>query len=209
MFTGIITNLGTLEATQKKGALACSWLIQPRPAFGDAYVLGESISISGTCLTVTGVEGDSFWVDISEETLACTCLGSKKSGDCLNLERALKVGDRMGGHFVTGHVDCVGSVVKLEKKDDFVEASLRLPLRAKPFLAPKGSLSVDGVSLTVNQVEVDPQGVTVFMMWIPHTLEKTTFHTLLPGGHVNIEFDIVARYIAQNLESYGFHKKSN
>ena len=202
MFTGIVTALGTIrEATQKgdlHAVIACPW----DPA---AIAIGASIACSGTCLTVVqrgGTPGDAwFAVDISGETLARTVPGRWQAGGRLNLEPALRLGDELGGHIVTGHVDGVGEVVGICPQGDSLKVGIAAPAALAPYLAPKGSITVDGVSLTVNEVADQPDGTCHFALnLIPHTAEVTTLGSLEPGSKVNLEIDVLARYL-QRMQS--------
>jgi len=197
MFTGIVTAIGTIrEATQKgdlRAVIACPW----DPATID---IGASIACSGTCLTVVergGTTGDAwFAVDISGETLARTVPGRWVEGGRLNLEPALRLGDELGGHIVTGHVDGVGEVVGVCPEGDSRRVGISAPAALAPYLAPKGSITVDGVSLTVNEVADQPDGTCHFALnIIPHTAEVTTLGDLRPGSKVNLEIDVLARYL--------------
>ena len=195
MFTGIIEQRGRIKSITSRGP-TLSWVIEAQPAFEDTLVLGESIAIAGVCLTVTDFSNSTFSVDISQETLERTCLGEKKVGEELNLERSLRLGDRMGGHFVSGHVDCVGVVHRWDQQDGFVLAEISLPKHAESLCVEKGSVTVDGVSLTINKAH-DHQGqnLAIELCLIPHTLEQTTLKMLRPQSRVNIEYDLIARYV--------------
>jgi riboflavin synthase len=203
MFTGIVTAIGTIREATKKGDLhaviACPW----DPA---GIAIGASIACSGTCLTVVergGSAGDAwFAVDISGETLARTVPGRWVAGGRLNLEPALRLGDELGGHIVTGHVDGVGEIVGICPEGDSRRVGIAAPSALAPYLAPKGSITVDGVSLTVNDVADQADGTCHFALnLIPHTAEVTTLGDLAPGAKVNLEIDVLARYLQrmQNL----------
>lgn len=196
MFTGIVTDIGTVEAVDAQGDLR----VRISTRYDTATVdLGASISCSGVCLTVVDKGAGWFAVDVSGETVSRTAKGQWTAGRRLNLERALRLGDELGGHIVTGHVDGVGRVT------DSVEigGSHRIAIAAgrdlAPFIAPKGSITVDGVSLTVNEVS-DADGVTFGVNIIPHTAAVTTFGSLKPGQQVNLEIDVLARYL-QRMEA--------
>jgi len=202
MFTGIVTAIGTIrEATQKgdlHAVIGCPW----DPA---GIAIGASIACSGTCLTVVergGTAGDAwFAVDISAESVACTVPGRWVVGGRLNLEPALRLGDELGGHIVTGHVDGVGEVVGVCPEGDSRRIGIAAPASLAPYLAPKGSITVDGVSLTVNDVADQPDGTCHFSLnLIPHTAEVTTSGDLGPGSKVNLEIDVLARYL-QRMQS--------
>jgi len=203
MFTGIVTAIGTIrEATQSgdlHAVISCPW----DPA---GIAIGASIACSGTCLTVVargGAPGDAwFAVDISGETLARTVPGRWVAGGRLNLEPALRLGDELGGHIVTGHVDGVGEVVGVCPEGDSHRVGIAAPAALAPYLAAKGSITVDGVSLTVNEVADQADGTCHFALnIIPHTAQVTTLGDLAPGSRVNLEIDVLARYLQrmQNL----------
>ncbi len=200
MFTGIVTALGTVREVQPIGGghdlrlvigTAPSFLSEPAPA-----ALGASIACSGVCLTVVHLAADAFSVDCSAETVSKTTLGAWKQGARINLERALRMGDELGGHLVAGHVDGVATVVSATPENASVRWRFRLPEALARYVAPKGSVAIDGVSLTVNEVDGEVFGVNI----IPHTASVTTFGTLQPGDRVNIEVDMMARYVARLRE---------
>lgn len=197
MFTGIVTAIGIIRETRQAGDLRAVIACPFDPA---GIAMGASIACSGTCLTVVekgGVAGDAwFAVDISGETVACTVPGRWREGGTLNLEPALKLGDELGGHIVTGHVDGVGTVSDIRPEGDSRRIAFAIPADLAPYLAPKGSVTVDGVSLTVNDVADQPDGSCRFSVnIIPHTAEVTTLGALGPGDRVNIEIDVLARYL--------------
>jgi riboflavin synthase len=203
MFTGIVTALGTVREVQPIGGghdlrlvigTSPEFLARPTPA-----VLGASIACSGVCLTVVELAADAFAVDCSAETVARTTVGGWKPGTRVNLERALRLGDELGGHFVAGHVDGVGEVVSATPENASVRWRFRVAPAIARFIAPKGSVAIDGVSLTVNEVDGEVFGVNI----IPHTASVTTFGTLQPGDRVNIEVDMMARYVARLREYQG------
>ncbi|CAO1649437.1 riboflavin synthase [Parasphingorhabdus sp. NYA22] len=194
MFTGIVSDIGTIESIDQRGDLRvkikCGYDM-------DGVDMGASIACSGVCLTVVDKGADWFAVDVSGETLSCTAEGQFTAGRRLNLERALKVGDELGGHIVTGHVDGVGEVMSSIIAGDSREVVIRVSKELAPFVAAKGSITVDGVSLTVNAVS-DEDGVTLFTLnIIPHTAQVTTLGDLQSGRVVNLEIDILARYLAR------------
>ena len=200
MFTGIVTALGTVREVQPIGGghdlrlvigTAPAFLSEPAPA-----ALGASIACSGVCLTVVHLAADAFSVDCSAETVSKTTLGTWKQGARINLERALRMGDELGGHLVAGHVDGMGEVVSATPENASVRWRFRVLATIAPFVAPKGSVAIDGVSLTVNEVDAEVFGVNI----IPHTASVTTFGTLQPGDKVNIEVDMMARYVARLRE---------
>ena len=197
MFTGIITDVGRILAAEQRGDL--------RLRIGCRYDmstvdLGASIACSGTCLTVVDKGDDWFAVDLSAETLGRTAAGLWAEGGRLNLERALRLGDELGGHIVTGHVDGVGTVEAVAPIGD----SLRIAVIAGPeiesYIAPKGSVALDGVSLTVNDVETLSEGVRFSINIIPHTAAETTFSEVAAGRELNVEIDVLARYIGRMME---------
>jgi riboflavin synthase len=193
MFTGIVTDIGTITKAEQRGDLRL--VIQC--GYDMASVdMGASIACSGCCLTVVDKGADWFAVDASAETVAKTAPGLWTEGSRLNLERALKVGDELGGHIVTGHVDGVGEVVSVEPVGDSHRVEIRAPAALAPYIAEKGSSTVDGVSLTVNDVADDADGSARFTLnIIPHTWEVTTFADLKAGRGVNLEIDVLARYL--------------
>ena len=197
MFTGIVTALGQIREARQAGDLTaiitCPW----DPA---TIAIGASIACSGTCLTVVergGVAGDAwFTVNISGETVACTVPGRWAVGQSLNLEPALRLGDELGGHIVTGHVDGVGTVVGVCPAGDSLRVGISAPASLAPYIAAKGSVTVDGVSLTVNEVADQPDGTCHFALnLIPHTAAVTTLGQLVAGSGVNLEIDVLARYL--------------
>jgi riboflavin synthase len=197
MFTGIVTDLGTVrEVLPIGGANDMRLVIGTSPAFladPAPAALGASIACSGVCLTAVELGGDWFAADASAETLSKTTLGALRAGSRLNLERSLRLGDELGGHLVSGHVDGVAEVLAAVPENASVRWRFRLPPGLTRFVAAKGSIAVDGVSLTVNEVAGDEFGVNI----IPHTAAVTTFGTLQPGARVNIEIDTLARYVAR------------
>ncbi len=194
MFTGIVSDIGTISSLDQRGDLR----VQIQCGYDmDGVEMGASIACSGVCLTVVDKGPDWFAVDISSETLSCTAQGLFAAGRRLNLERALKVGDELGGHIVTGHVDGVGEVVSSKPAGDSREVIVRVSKDLAPFVAAKGSITVDGVSLTVNAVADDEAGALFTLNIIPHTAQVTTLGELEPGRPVNLEIDILARYLAR------------
>ncbi|HKM60929.1 MAG TPA: riboflavin synthase [Acidisphaera sp.] len=198
MFTGLISALGTIRAIRPIGqdrdmrlTIAAPW---PDVA---AIPVGASIACSGCCLTTVAVGADTFDVEVSAETLARTTLGRWREGTRVNLERSLRLGDELGGHLVSGHVDGVGEAVSVAPENGSHRWVFRVPVDLARFIAVKGSIAVDGVSLTVNEVGRDSFGVNI----IPHTAEVTGFSVLRPGDAVNIEIDMLARYVARLAET--------
>lgn len=190
MFTGIIQAVGTLVAREAQGAGARVRIDAGTLDLADV-ALGDSIAVCGVCLTVIARDGGCWSADVSAETLARTTLGRLAPGARLNLEKALRLCDRLGGHLVSGHVDGVGEVVRIEAEAGGAQRwSFAAPRALMRYVAVKGSICVDGTSLTVNSVAADGFGVTL----IPHTLAATRFATLAPGAAVNLEVDLMARY---------------
>ena len=202
MFTGIVSDIGRIARIEPRGDTR----VRIATAYDTATVdLGASIACSGVCLTVVDKgrdeAGDWFAVDISGETGARTAPGQWHEGRALNLERAMKLGDELGGHIVTGHVDGVATVLTVEKTGDSHRIGLRVDAALAPFLAVKGSITIDGVSLTVNEVADQDASTHFWVNLIPHTWSVTTLGALAPGQAVNIEIDVLARYL-QRMEHY-------
>ena len=203
MFTGIITDIGTIRSREDRGDTR---LVIDTAYDVDSIDIGASIACSGACLTVVekgvdeGSNGPGGWfaIDASGETLARTAPGMWDQGRRLNLERALKIGDELGGHIVTGHVDDIGRIVSVVPAGDSVTVTVAAPAALAVHIAPKGSITVDGVSLTVNEVTDQPDGEAYFTLnIIPHTQEMTTLNEASAGRPVNLEIDILARYLAR------------
>ena len=190
MFTGLVQALGTVRAvTDGHGGRR---LRVAEPALAPKLELGESVAVNGACLTVVAREADAFDFEAGPETLAKTALGQLAAGDRVNLERALRVGDLLGGHFVTGHVDCVGQLLEEAVTGDWLTIWFGFPAgEFDALLVGKGSIAVDGVSLTV----VDARGDRFSVMLIPHTREHTTLGSKKPGAAVNLEFDLIAKHV--------------
>ena len=198
MFTGIITDIGRIEAVEARGDLrariACGYDM-------DTVDLGASIACSGVCLTVVDKGDDWFGVDVSAETQGRTAPGLWSEGRGLNLERPLRVGDELGGHIVTGHVDGIGEVAAADPDGDSLRLGIVAGAELAPYVAPKGSIALDGVSLTVNQLETLTGGGIAFSVnIIPHSAARTTFGTVKAGDRLNIEIDILARYLGRMLD---------
>lgn len=197
MFTGIITAQGQVaEVTPIGGGQDMRLVIATPEGWLERAALGASIACSGCCLTVIARDERRFTVEVSAETLGKTTLGQWRQGGTINLERALKMGDEMGGHVVSGHVDGVGEVVSATPENGSLRLVVKLPEALARFVAPKGSVTIEGVSLTVNDVEGSRFGVNL----IPHTAQVTTLGGLRPGAPVNIEIDMLARYVARLRE---------
>ena len=197
MFTGIITDVGRVAAVEQRGDLrlriACGYDMA-------GVDLGASIACSGVCLTVVDKGPDWFAVDVSAETLSRTAPGVWTQGAKLNLERSLRVGDELGGHIVTGHVDGVGEVESVAEVGGSTRVAIIAPPEVEQYIAAKGSVALDGVSLTVNEVEPLSEGVRFAINIIPHTAQQTSFSELASGRRVNIEIDILARYLGRMME---------
>jgi riboflavin synthase len=202
MFTGIITAVGQIKSTQEKGD-GLHLVVEVPAGYLDDVVLGDSIAIQGACMTATQFEGNTFTLDISRESLSKT-VGLDQTGP-VNLEKALRLNDRLGGHLVSGHVDGVGKVSHFSQvaSDAYGSWLLRIeaPKALAPYLAYKGSIVVNGVSLTVNKAEDTATSCLVDINIIPHTLENTTLGKLKQGNLVNLEIDLIARYVARMLET--------
>ncbi len=197
MFTGIITDIGTVRSAEPRGDLRLTIACGYDMATVD---LGASIACSGVCLTVVDKGEDWFAVDVSAETQARTPADLWKAGARLNLERALRLGDELGGHLVTGHVDAVAEVVGSCPEGDSTRVGIRVPRALGAMIAPKGSITLDGVSLTVNDLRDTEDGSTDFSVnIIPHTAQQTTLGELKAGGQLNVEVDVLARYIDRML----------
>lgn len=197
MFTGIIEDVGTLSSFARTGTGAKAVIATRLADEPGGMALGDSVAVEGCCLTVTRFGGGTFDADLSAETLARTTLGSLAAGARVNLERALAAGARMGGHIVQGHVDGAGSIASIRKDGDMRVISFRADAALRPYLAEKGSVAVDGVSLTVNEVTADGFAVTL----VPFTLSHTTLGDKREGSPVNLEADVVAKYVLRGLEA--------
>jgi riboflavin synthase len=191
VFTGLVAEVGTLRAVERSAAgatleVACTF---------SALELGESIAVDGACLTVTRILEGGFRCDASAETLAKTTLTGAAPGQRVHLERALRLGDRLGGHLVTGHVDGVGALVAREPVGEAAKLTFEVPERLASFLAPKGSVTVDGVSLTINGAS----GPRFDVVLVPYTQQATHLGAAVPGKRVNLEVDVLAKYVARLL----------
>ena len=196
MFTGIIKAKGTVSALEQRGGDVRLSINSDGLPFSD-FELGESIAVNGVCLTAVALRDDGFDTDVSTETLQVTVLGGLAAGSRVNLEPSLALGERLGGHLVSGHVDCVGQVVKRETDARSVRFGFEIPREYGRYIARKGSVTVDGVSLTVNAVSAAGFEVNI----IPHTAEQTLFGDYRVGSRVNIEVDLLARYIERLLSA--------
>lgn len=199
MFTGIVTDVGTVRSADQRGDL--------RLTIGTSYDLagvdlGASIACSGVCLTVVDKGADWFAVDVSGETISKTAADHWRVGARINLERALRLGDELGGHIVTGHVDAVADVIELHPEGDSTRFRVRIDKRLAPMIAAKGSITLDGVSLTVNEVRDDAGGGCEFdINIIPHTASHTSLGQLTPGQQLNVEVDVLARYLDRMIQA--------
>jgi riboflavin synthase len=203
MFTGIIEDVGEVERIERLRGIT---RLQLKTNISPSQLrVGESISVDGVCLTITRILGRSFQVELSTETRERTTLGSIRPGQKVNLERALRLEDRIGGHFVQGHVDGIGTVIRKERDGDQTIFHIKVPEEIASFIVPKGSVAVDGISLTVNSISRSVFSVTI----IPHTARSTTIDQKGPGSRVNIESDIIGRYIENLLKGGKIDKGNN
>ena len=193
MFTGIIRDVGRVKSLRRRGDTAHLEVLAP--GLGPELRSGDSVSVNGACLTVTGRDGKGFQADLSRETLERSNLGNLNSGDSINLELPLLPTARLGGHFVQGHVDAVAQVVRIEKQQAFALFRFSLPAGMRAYVVEKGSIAVDGISLTVSGLGEDFFEVAI----IPHTLEHTNLSRRNPGDRVNLECDILAKYVEASL----------
>jgi len=197
MFTGIVQAMGAIVRVEARGG-DTRLVIDTRALDTSDVAIGDSICVSGVCLTAVAIDAAGFAADVSAETLSCTVFATLKSGDCVNLEKSLRLADRLGGHLVSGHVDGVGRVAAIEPDARSQRWSFEVPAELSRYIAAKGSICIDGVSLTVNEVDANRFGVNL----IPHTIGATTFQYKRVGDSVNIEVDLIARYV-ERLHSSG------
>jgi len=195
MFTGIILHSATIDVleTLEDGAR-----LRLRTTFEEPFVRGESLAVNGVCLTVLPQDDGSLLTDVSKETLSKTTLGALTKGARVNVERALTLADRLGGHIVQGHVDCVGTLVSIATEGDFAVYRWSFPREFADLVVSKGSIAVDGISLTI----VDPDGSTFGAALIPETLRRTTLGAARAGDRVNLEFDMMAKYVRNLVAPY-------
>jgi riboflavin synthase len=193
MFTGLIESVGVIRELRRAAGSAI--LTITAPFADDSYLRGESIAVNGACLTVVAFGGGSFQADVSPETLACTTLAVIKAGERVNLERALRLGDRFGGHIVSGHIDTVATLTDRRNDGSAQRLTFALDASFNRFLVEKGSVAIDGISLTVNSVAADTFSVAI----IPHTLHNTTLAAMKIGQRVNIETDLIGKYVLRLL----------
>ena len=198
MFTGIVTDVGTVRKAEQRGDLR----LEIATGYDLAMVdLGASIACSGVCLTVVDKGEDWFAVDVSAETVSRTAADHWREGANLNLERSLRMGDELGGHIVTGHVDAVALVETTAAEGDSLRLALSAPRSLGPMVAQKGSIALDGVSLTVNEVADDGDSTRFSVNIIPHTADETTLGKVAQGQQLNVEVDVIARYLERMLEA--------
>jgi len=199
MFTGIVTDVGTVRKAEQRGDLR----LEIATGYDVATIdLGASICCSGVCLTVVDKGADWFAVDVSAESISRTAAGLWQQGARLNLERALRLGDELGGHLVTGHVDGVGTVFDASPEGDSLRLAIAAPTDLGPFIATKGSITIDGVSLTVNDVRDADDGTTHFSVnIIPHTAQHSTLGAVEQGRELNLEIDVLARYLKRMADA--------
>jgi riboflavin synthase len=198
MFTGIIKAKGTIKAMDKRGGDVRLSVRSDGLPWSD-YEVGESIAVNGVCLTAVALHEDGFDTDVSVETLDVTALGGLSTGSAVNLEPAISLGERLGGHLVSGHVDCTGQVVSREADARSIRLSIEIPKEYARYVAKKGSVCVDGVSLTVNEVSDNTFDLNI----IPHTSEVTIIDDYAAGTVVNVEVDLLARYLERLLDKDG------
>ncbi len=201
MFTGLVEEVGTIESIDTRGE--ARQLVISALTIMEQMRTGDSISIDGVCLTVTAIANSSFHVEAVSETLSRSTLGDKKPGEHVNLERAMQASSRFGGHFVQGHVDGVGNVVAVNRLQTGVELSIRLPEHLLTYIVEKGSIAINGLSLTVAELENDVLKVAI----IPHTLKITTIGQLKARDRVNVEVDILAKYVQRLLHPFQFNQR--
>lgn len=193
MFTGIVEDKGRVVRLERQGQVNRMTLEVPMGL--TELSLGDSINVNGVCLTIVEKKGQMITVDISSETLQRTNLSKMREGDEVNLERALRLADRLGGHFVTGHVDGVGAIIEKRNEGDFLHIRIRTPQSVMKYIVQKGSIAIDGISLTVNECQGDEIRITV----IPFTLQRTTLLEKRVGERVNVETDILGKYVESLL----------
>ena len=191
MFTGLISSLGVVEAITKGNEYA-KLTIKDAKICGQISI-GDSVSVNGTCLSVTAFDNQQFSVDVMVQTLKLTAIGSLTKGDLVNLELATKAGEPLGGHIVQGHVDCIGKVAEIKPAEKWLALTVTIPEEKMRYVVPQGSIAIDGVSLTVGEIDDEKNTITVWL--IPQTLELTNLGKKSPADLVNIEVDILAKYV--------------
>jgi riboflavin synthase len=194
MFTGIIETIGTVTEISRRGSYR-RLILRPVKRFSD-LVLGESIAVDGCCLTVAAIDQDKFTVEASRESVGRTIIENYRVGSRVNLERALRLESRLGGHIISGHVDCVGVIEKIKREGDNLELFVGFPERFAELAVNKGSIAINGISLTINGIEGNNLSVNL----IPHTRNNTTVDELKKGDRVNLEFDMIGKYVASLLK---------
>ncbi|MDE2060376.1 MAG: riboflavin synthase [candidate division NC10 bacterium] len=197
MFTGLIEEIGQVQRVRREGGMAKLAIKGQQTA--SSLAIGDSIAVNGTCLTVTRTAPTLFEADLSEETLARTTLGELQAGNPVNLERPCRPTDRLGGHFVTGHIDGVGTICEIRETEGIWWFSIAYPGALRPLLVEKGSVAVDGISLTVGSLNDQSFGVAI----IPHTYHRTTLDSKQVGRRVNLEADLLGKYVVRYLEGLG------
>ena len=202
MFTGLIEELGAVAGVEE---LPTGRRLRIATAAAAELALGDSVAVNGVCLTVVRFDAAGFDAEVSPETLRVTNLGDLRDGATVNLERPLLPSDRLGGHFVQGHVDGVGSLAGIEQETDFWWVTVRFPENLSRYLVPKGSVAVDGISLTVAGLEADRLAVQI----VPHTWRHTNLHARRVGDAVNIECDIIGKYVARAVEAFGATRRGD
>jgi len=195
MFTGLVETIGTIEQITARKNYKVLRVNSAIPT--SDLTIGESVSCDGACLTVVSKDANSFTVEASQETIAKTILRNYKTGTEINLERAVRVGDRLGGHIVSGHVDCTGKIDELRKIGDSIEITVSFDIQYSKFIIDKGSITINGISLTINQTSQNRLTVNI----IPHTDDVTTVHDFVKGNEVNLEFDVVGKYLYKFVQS--------
>jgi riboflavin synthase len=203
VFTGLIEDIGTVRELRHSGSSVQLSVATAIPM--SEVALGDSIAVNGICLTVVKKGSALFVADVSPETLGCSNLGALSAGSQVNLERALRLSDRLGGHIVSGHVDDVATAVERRTDGNAIRFTFRLSAETLRYVVPKGSITIDGISLTVNEVTAETFSVAI----IPHSLAETTLKNLQPGGRVNIETDIIGRYVEKLLATVPDNKPSS
>jgi riboflavin synthase len=195
MFTGIIETVGEIKSSVARGNYR---VLTIRPAIPFKKIeLGESVAVDGCCLTVTAFNKNEFSVEASQETIGLTLVGGYRTGDKVNLERALLPTSRLGGHFVNGHIDCVGQIISITRIGESREISVRYSPEFESYLVPKGSVAINGISLTVNEIKGDQFTVNI----IPHTFDVTTIGNFKTARKVNLEFDLIGKYISKQINN--------
>jgi riboflavin synthase len=203
VFTGIVRAVNSVKEIEPMNDGRRFLLDYKSDDFKDYDLeLGSSVCVSGVCLTVAKFESDGIWMEASGETLEKTTLSGLNVGDLVNLEPSLRVGDEIGGHFVFGHVDTTVTVESINKTGDFYDLSVRLPSKYRPYVTKKGSVALDGISLTVNRIESDEMAIRI----IPHTFDNTRIKVLEPGMEMNLEVDMLARYVYTSVQHSGDDK---